>query len=319
MRVLDAGSLDAVASQALWHGIADAMRDGEEPVLSFCRPSEPYVCVGYHRSLDELDLERCRALGLPVLRRKIGGGPVYLDPDQLFFQCILPAGAAPAGVARLYEALLAPAVDALRSLGVDAAVAGTNDIVAAGRKVSGTGAGQIGGGVVVVGNVMFAFPHERMAEVLRLPDETMRAQCLRLMRAHVGALPELDERAVKDALTRAYADGKARRAAPTPREAEAIARWTRRLSDPEWTAGPAVAATPGRQVKVRAGVWVYDAGAARVEVQDGRITDVAGPAAVAQALLGASARRDALAARLAPFGEDGARLLRTLEPGLVVR
>jgi lipoate---protein ligase len=319
MRVLDAGSLDAVASQALWHGIADAMRDGEEPVLSFCRPSEPYVCVGYHRSLDEVDLERCRALGLRVLRRQIGGGPVYLDPDQLFFQITMPAGDAPAGVARLYEALLGPAVDALRSLGVDAALAGTNDIVASGRKVSGTGAGQIGAGVVVVGNVMFAFPHERMAAVLRLPDETMRAQCLRLMREHVGALPELDERAVKGALARAYGGGTARPSAPTQREAAAIARWTRRLADPEWIAGPALAAPPGRQVKVRAGVWVYDAGAARVEVQDGRITHVAGPAAVAVALLGASAQREALAARLAPLGPDGARVLRALEPGMVVR
>jgi lipoate-protein ligase A len=336
--VVDAGSVSALRSQALWHGIAEAMEPGDDPVLSFCRPAEPYVCVGYHRRLDELDLAACRALGLPVLRRQIGGGPVYLDSDQLFFGLSMPAAGAPAGVGRLYAALLEPAARALRWLGVAARVASTNDLVADDRKVSGTGAGQIGAGVVVVGNVMFAFPHETMAAVLALPDEGMRREILRLMRAHVGALPSLDEPALKIALRHSYACSLERSVCPSrlsDREAASISDWEARLADPSWTDGPVLPARAGRQVKVRAGTWVFDGGCAdaaggvrvRASVEDGRVVaasvsaaDMNGAAEVlSRALIGVLAERDALAAQLQEFGEDGARVLRALEPGLVVR
>lgn len=334
LRVLDAGYVSALRSQAWWHGLAGAMSADADAVLSFCRPREAYVCVGYHRRLDELDLPACAALGLPVLRRQIGGGPVYLDADQLFFQITLPAARAPAAVSRVYQQLLEPAAVALRALGVPASVSSTNDLVADGRKVSGTGAGQIGEGVVVVGNVMFAFPHERMARALRLPDEEMRAECLRLMRAHVAALPQLAEASVKSALADAYGDalGASPQAdVPTDAEAAEISVWERRLAEPEWLRGPVLPAPSGRQVKIRAGVFVYDGAheslRVRATVEDGRVTGAriddpalgSGSGAIVTALLGARASADSLAARLAAFGEDGARVLCAMQPGLVVR
>jgi lipoate-protein ligase A len=334
LRVIDAGSVSALDSQALWHGIAEAITPGQPPVLSFCRPAEPYVGIGYHRRLDELDPGALAELGLPVIRRQIGGGPVYLDQDQLFFQITLPARAAQAGPARLYAQMLTPVVEALRELGVPAELCGTNDVVVAGRKVSGTGSGQIGDGVVVVGNVMFAFPHERMARILALPDEEMRLECLRLMRAHLGPLPQLKEPALKEALTRAY--GRALDARPQPsrpheRERRAIARWRRRLGDPAWSRGPVLPVPSGRQVKIRAGTWIYDGsqGSLRVRatVEEGRLRRLAltdgqrrvPTAAIARALLGASATRSELDARLERFGDAGRAVLATLSPGLVVR
>jgi lipoate-protein ligase A len=334
MRMIDAGYLSALRSQALWHGLAEAMAPDDEPVLSFCRPAEAYVCVGYHRRLDELDLPACAALGLPVVRRQIGGGPVYLDSDQLFFQLVLPARRAPAAVAHLYEQLLEPAAAALRALGVPASVSSTNDLVAQGRKVSGTGAGRIGEAVVVVGNVMFAFPHERMARALRLPDEEMRAECLRLMRAHVAPLPQLDEERTKAALRHSYAqslESVARPDTTTPGEERAISGWERRLADPAWTAGPALPVPVGRQVKIRAGVWVYQGGdehlRVRATVEDGEVTsarvDAPGlngaASGIARSIIGARATPEALAARLAGFGQDGSRVLSVMQPGLVVR
>jgi lipoate-protein ligase A len=333
LRVIDAGSVSALRSQALWHGLTEARVAGEQAVLSFCRPAQAYMCLGYHRRLQELDLGACAALGLPVLRRQIGGGPVYLDSDQLFFGLSLPAAAAPASVARLYAELLAPAAAALRALGVPARLQG-NDIVAGSRKVSGTGAGRIGDGVVVVGNVMFAFAHERMARALALPDEQMRCECLALMRRHLAPLPQLREHEVKAALREAYAGAlglTARSDAPSAGERRAIARWERRLDDPQWIAGPALPEPAGRQVKVRAGVWVYDGARhgvrVRATVQDGRLSaaDVQAPRlngaapAIARALVGAPASPAALAARLEPFGADGAHVLAALKPGLVVR
>ena len=334
LRVVDAGAASALRSQALWHGIAEAMEPGDPPVLSFCVPSEPYVSIGYHRRLDELDHGACRDLGLRVVRRRIGGGPVYLDCDQLLFQITMPARRAPAAVDRLYAELLGPAVAAFRALGADARLDGLNDIAAGERRLSGTGAGRIGDAVVVVGNVNFRFPHARMARVLALPGEDMRSECLRLMRRHVGSLrgegiaagPAEARAALRDAYARAVAV-RAVEDGLSDAESAAVAGWERRMATEEWTAGPVVPRPSARQVKVRDGVWVVDGDAGGLRVRatfsGGRVASahVGGGTGgrLAQALVGAAADGAALRQALAPFGSDGERVVRALEPGLVVR
>ena len=64
LRLVDAGMVSPLRSQALWHGIASAMADDAPPTLSMCRPSRPYVSLGYHRHLAEVDADACAAEGI---------------------------------------------------------------------------------------------------------------------------------------------------------------------------------------------------------------------------------------------------------------
>ena len=341
LRVIDVGTVGALRSQALWHGIASAMDPDAGPVLSLCHPGDAYVSIGYHRRIEEIDRELCRAEGLRVVRRRIGGGPVLIDPDQLFFGLTLPVRQAPAGVDRLYATLLEPAAAAFRALGLDARVDGMNDIAVGDRKISGTGAGQIGDAVLVVGNVIFRFAHERMARVLDLPDRAMRDECLRLMRRHVGSLEDegLGGVTVADAtaaLRDAYATALGATiadAALTDREEAAVQRWEERLADEEWTLGPARGATarPGRRVKVRSDVFVVHGeqegvrvlatvvgdSIQRAEVGAAHLNGAA--AALEDAVVGPCSDVRALEVRLAGFGDDGRRVLAALAPGLEAR
>ncbi len=264
LRVVDAGVVTPLRSQSLWHGIASAMAEVAGPTLSFCRPGRPYVCIGFHRRLSELDLDACAEMGLPILRRQIGGGPVYCDSDQLFFQLTLPAMAAPASVDRLYSELLAPAVSALRALGLDARLECVNEIVVEDRKLSGTGAGRIGEAVTVVGNIIFRFPHEVMSRVLALPDDSVRAEFLRLLRRYVSSLedeglPDVTVEAVVTALVEAFARALGRSPVadePTRVEQRAIESWERRFDDVSWLRGPSQMPVAASKIKVRAGVWI---------------------------------------------------------------
>jgi lipoate---protein ligase len=274
LRVIDAGEVSVARSQSLWHGIASAMRPQDLPVLSFCRPSGPYVCIGLHRRLAELDLAACSAMGLPLFRRQIGGGPVYCDSDQLFFQVTMPAGSAPASVERLYKEFLEPAAQALRALGLDAHLECVNEIVVEDRKLSGTGAGRIGEAVTVVGNVIFRFPHELMARVLALPDGA-RAEFLRLMRRYVSSLEAegLPSITAADA-TRALVDSFAQALGvhpvtdePTTVERQAMQVWERRFAHDSWLRGPEPRPSAVRTVKVRAGVWLVVADDGSFEVR----------------------------------------------------
>ena len=170
----------------------------------FTRPAAPYVCLGYHRGIDEVDHDYCQANGLPVLRRMVGGGPVYLDADQLFFQICLPARAVPAARWQALRMLLEPAVTAFRAVGVPAVLDDDLEICVGERKICGHGAGQIEDAVVVCGNLIERFDHERAARVLALADPAQRDQTLALMRRFVAATP-VDPAAFQAAMISAYA------------------------------------------------------------------------------------------------------------------
>jgi lipoate---protein ligase len=282
MRVIDFGTVKPLRSQTVWHALCRAMRPGDAPVLSFVRPAEPYVSIGYHRDIAEVDTDYCRAAGLPVYRRMVGGGPVFCDIDQLFFQISVPARDLPARRATALAALLRPAMKALRRLGVDAELDRFGEISVGPAKVCGHGAGQLGDGATVVGNLITGFDHERATRVLRL-DPEVRGVVLRLMRRHVAATP-VDPAAWQAAMVREYAEHFG--SAPcddrlTPAEMRQLARMDRRLLSDGFVAGTSRPIRPVRTVKVRAGVWVHDwrGGGERVvlgiaggtvEVADGR-------------------------------------------------
>jgi len=338
LRVIDAGTVGAVRSQSLWHGIASAASADMAPTLSFCHPGEPYVCLGYHRAMTEIDEAACRADGLPVIRRQIGGGPVIIDEDQLFFQLTVPAGQAPRTVDRLYRSFLGPAVEAFRALGIDARLRGLNDIAVGDRKLSGTGAGQIGDAVTVVGNMIFRFPHQRMVDVLALPSDWVRRECLRLMRRHVSSLEAeglaaITRRDAKIALERAYAEALGLDPVAselTVAELEAVEAWDRRLVDAAWTAGPAVPQRDPQPVKICADVWVFSAthresrvGASVVEGKIEKVS-VESPSLngaggrIEAALIGQPARAAVIEDLLEPFGPSGRLVFDLLGPALAL-
>ena len=264
LRVIDFGRVTPLRSQTLWHAVAYGVSAGQPATLSFARPSGPYVCLGYLRDSAEVDQEYCRSHGLPVYRRMVGGGPVYLDDGQLFFQICVPAGSVSPSRKDALRALLEPAVAAFQAAGIAASLDDDGEICLGDRKICGHGAGQIEDAVVVCGNLIEAFDHERATRVLALPDLVQRAETLRLMRRYVAATPA-EPAAFRTALTAAYASGLALRAVPgelSQTELAAVAELDGRFTAAEWLAGPDRAGQSGRQgrqVKVRAGIWTFAA------------------------------------------------------------
>jgi lipoate---protein ligase len=160
--------------------------------LNILAPREPYVCIGYHQDLaQEVDLDYCREQGIPVFRREVGGGAVYLDGQQVFYQIVLHKAnpLADGDKATLYRRMLHPVAEAYTDLGVPACFRPVNDVITvAGRKIAGTGAAEIGDYVVLVGNLIADFDYETMTRVLRVPDEKYRDKVYKSMRENLTTL-----------------------------------------------------------------------------------------------------------------------------------
>lgn len=257
LRLVEGGRASPLRSQTLWHALAHGVSESGGPTLSFVQPDRPYACLGYHRRLSELDLDYCRQARLPVLRRMVGGGPVYLDDGQLFFQIILPLAAVPASRVVALRTLLSPAVQAFRDCGVDAQLR-DGEICVGDRKICGHGAGQIEAAVVVCGNLIRRFDYPAATRILRLPDAASRVEVERLMRRYVAATP-VDPEQFRSALTRRYAETLQLSPRPgtlTEHEQRELDRLDRQFADADWLQGP----SPGRagpiQIKIREGVRV---------------------------------------------------------------
>ena len=81
--------LDSVAwhdSQLLYHTLPRLNREG----LLLLSPHSAYVCIGYFQDAkQEIDVEFCEENKIPIFRREVGGGAVYLDNNQLFYQLVI--------------------------------------------------------------------------------------------------------------------------------------------------------------------------------------------------------------------------------------
>jgi lipoate-protein ligase A len=192
IRVLDLGEVEPVRSQSIYHAVARALTADSPDTIILVTGRDPYVSIGFHQDLySEVDVDFCAAAGLPVVRREVGGGAVYLDRNQLFTQWVFHNASLPDALNDQFELYVKPLVDTYQALGIDAYLRPVNDIHVDNRKIGGTGAAQIDDARVLVGSLMFDFDKATMAKVLNVPDEKMRDKVFAGLEQYMVTMNEL--------------------------------------------------------------------------------------------------------------------------------
>ena len=198
-RLLDLGPIEPLYTQIIYDVIAQGITDGtSENTLIIDWPASPLVSLGYFQETNkDIDLEFCRENNIVVTRRVVGGGGVYLDEGQMFYQIIhrKDSPVSVASIGKYYKKFLAAPVQAYKNLGIDAEFKPVNDIqTTKGQKISGNGAADVGDARILVGNLIFDFNFDMMVKVLKVPDEKFRDKLAQGLRMRMSTIrQELDE------------------------------------------------------------------------------------------------------------------------------
>ncbi len=246
-RWLDLGRVDGVTMVNVFVAVAGPVgRGASPPTVLVLHPEAPFANVGFHQEVErEIDLDHCRAHGIPVTRRVVGGGAILDGPWEHDYMVIVPQGApgTQEGVEAFYDRYLRPVRATLQRLGVSASRAGVNDLAVNGRKISANGAMTLDGSWVLVGDILLDLDVDAMSRVLRVPDEKFRGKLVRGMedwltsvRRETGKVPSREEvsRMLREELGREFSV-ELRDGSLSPEETERLARLREERSRDAWT------------------------------------------------------------------------------------
>ncbi|MFM8880114.1 MAG: biotin/lipoate A/B protein ligase family protein, partial [Verrucomicrobiota bacterium] len=147
--------------------------------LWFWESPVPFVVVGYGQQRDDtVDVGRCLTEGIPILRRRSGGGTVVQGPGCLTYGITLPIASHPAlarvdSTNRWIMEFLARALE--KPTGLPVGIDGHTDLTLAGpgvrRKFSGNAQRRTRTAILFHGTFLYGVDLQQIDRLLKLPED----------------------------------------------------------------------------------------------------------------------------------------------------
>lgn len=162
------GLVDPLTLHSTYAGLAAAQSASDVPIVLWAQ-AKTHLCLGQSQGLAELD----PGVSVPVVRRPLGGGLVWVDEHQYVFVLIAPRRFAPGRPSRWFSWALGPVVATYRQFGLPAYL-NEQDVWLQGRKIAGSGAATIGECAVVASSFLLRFPAAQFADSVASPSPDFR-------------------------------------------------------------------------------------------------------------------------------------------------
>ncbi|QDV76139.1 lipoate--protein ligase family protein [Botrimarina mediterranea] len=142
--------------------------------LRFWEPGHPFVVLGRSSSYDdEVAVETCGELRVPILRRVSGGATIVTGPGCLMYAVVLDLRERPAlmDLTAAHRYVLGKMVEAIKPLEPTATIAGTSDLAFTSqdalRKFSGNSVRRVRGRLLYHGTLLYNFDLPLISRLLQ--------------------------------------------------------------------------------------------------------------------------------------------------------
>jgi lipoate-protein ligase A len=201
-RVLALSTHSAAQNIAIDQAVLEHIAAGTTPpTIRFYRWSPSAVSIGYFQSLaQEVRMDELTRKGFDVVRRATGGGAVYHDRDgEITYSILGPEQLFQKGITESYREICGTLVDAFSRIGISAEFRPINDIITAGKKISGNAQTRRGGVLLQHGTILFDLDVETMFSVLRVSDEKISDKLIASVRERVTRVKDHSSASMDDA------------------------------------------------------------------------------------------------------------------------
>lgn len=192
-RLLQTGHSTATFNMALDEILIEKIKNGESlPSLRFYGWTPAAVSIGYFQSLKaEVDDQRCKELGLDIVRRQTGGGAVFHDQEVTYSIHIpMDLNIVPVKILESYEKICQGIIKGLAYLNLEAKFAPLNDIIVGTQKISGNAQTRKQGIILQHGTIIKTVDVDRMFEILKVPDEKMKGKLISDIKQRVSSIDQ---------------------------------------------------------------------------------------------------------------------------------
>jgi lipoate-protein ligase A len=179
----------------------------DDEILRFWQPRQHFVVLGYsNKARTEVNLESCRALGFPILRRCSGGGTVLQGPGCLNYALILQirSGSPLDGITEANAFIMNRHRNALNPLlNGKVLIQGYTDLTLNGLKFSGNSQRRKRRCLLFHGSFLLGLDRDLIRRVLPMPS---KQPAYRANRSHTDFLTNLriDPVRIQDALRKVW-------------------------------------------------------------------------------------------------------------------
>ena len=246
-RFLDLKINDAYTNMAVDEAITKARGEGKVPdTLRFYMWKPSAVTLGYFQSVeDEVNLEALSRFGFNLNRRISGGGAVLnSETGEITYSIVLKEDDPHVSTdpVESYHLLCQGIIDTLDVLGIKADFKPINDIVVAGKKISGNAQIRRYGAVLHHGTLLVDFDAKQMFGVLKISKEKLSDKMIQQAEERVTTIRRLLGRQigfaeVRDALEKGYKkalNAELVKSELTPYEQELVKQFRERYASRAW-------------------------------------------------------------------------------------
>lgn len=195
-RIIGLEKHDAYFNMAIDEVLMEGIREGTSPpTIRFYGWSPSAVSIGRFQSMEEeVDVEKCREIGVDYVRRITGGGAVYHDTaGEVTYSIAGSESEFPKGIRESYAYICRYVINGLAGLGIDSEFAPINDIIHKGKKISGSAQTRRGGVLLQHGTVLYSLDVRRMFSVLKVSKEKISDKQIRAAEERVTSVSQIKD------------------------------------------------------------------------------------------------------------------------------
>lgn len=196
-RLIETGYRDAFTNMAIDEAIMRMHSKIGKPTVRLYGWKPSAISIGYFQSLEEeVNLQKCKELGVDYIRRITGGGAVFHENELTYsFVCSEESDLVAKNILESYRKICNSLIFGFDKLGLKAEFVPLNDIIVNGKKISGNAQTRRERAVLQHGTILMEVDVDRMFDLLLVPNEKLKGKLIKDVKQRVTSIEnELGEK-----------------------------------------------------------------------------------------------------------------------------